>query len=159
MARVTHRYEQHDEYISKWSGSVLCRAPGQNSRWRKADGEHSKFKDERGEKTAVMPVSVYIRSDTGKFVINVHYPDLTAKWHSETKDAPAGGCQNPDPTIIIFDGEENFKGNYKELSGQIDPKNPTTLSGKEIKGDIETGQETWTWNLRLVTPNQKKALK
>lgn len=165
MARVVHRFESRNEYIRKQTLSVTCRAPGQNTRWRQTTAENSEITDERGEKTATMPVWIYVDRTTGKYEISVEYPALTSRWHSENKNAPAGGCRNPEPSIMILDGEENpvsqayIAAGRTKISGQSDPKNPDTLSGKEITGDLENGQTTITWNLRLVNPNQKKASK
>ena len=165
MARVVHRYESHNEYIRKQTLSVTCRAPGQNTRWRETTAENSEITDERGEKTATMPVWVYVNQTTGKYEISVEYPALTTRWHTENKNAPAGGCQNPEPGIMILDGEESpisqayIAAGSTKISGQIDLKNPDVLSGSEVTGDLENGQTTIKWNLRLVKPNQKKALK
>lgn len=159
MARVVHRMTEREDYGWKWTGMTRCRAPGQNPRLRQANASFSRFKEENGEKTAVLPVFVIIMSSTGQYEITVHYPAFTAKWHSETKDSPVGNCQEPEPTVMIFDGEETFDGNFKRVNGQIDPKNPDILTGEKITGDLESGQTTIKWNLRLVNPNKKKGLK
>lgn len=164
MARVVRRFEYRYRYIRKQTLSVTCRAPGQNTRWRETTAENSEITDERGEKTAAMPVWVYVDS-SGNFEISVEIPALTTQWRTENKNAPAGGCENPEPSIMLLNGEDSpLSGGYTEagsrrISGQTDPKNPDVLSGSEVTGDLENGQTTIKWNLRLVKPNQKKTLK
>lgn len=165
MARVVHKFEYHDEYLRKQTLSVTCRAPGQNMRWRQTNASDSNITDEKGEKTAIMTVWVNVYNDSGKFEISVDYPALTTRWHNESKNAPAGGCQNPEPGIVILDGEVSpyssgfVESGRIEISGQIDPKKPDVLTGSKIEGDLENGQTTIKWNLRLVNPNKKKTLK
>jgi hypothetical protein len=65
----------------------------------------------------------------------------------------------PNPTSKTSENEDSKNFVYLDLKGQIDPKNPNLLTGKKVEGDLETGQTTWTWSLRLVNPNQKKPLK
>jgi len=39
-----------------------------------------------------------------------------------------------------------------EISGQADLKDPDTLSGERVTGDLEYGRSTEKWNLRRVEP-------
>jgi hypothetical protein len=162
MSRVVHKFEYRYEYIRKQTLSVTCRAPGQNMRWRQTNASDSEITDEKGEKTATMTVWINVYPSTGTFEISVDYPALTTKWQTENKNAPAGGCQNPEPSTTLLDGELSpYSGGFVEagssrIRGRIDPENPDVLSGSEITGDLDNGQTSIKWNLRLVNPKTKK---
>ncbi len=158
LARVVHRYTHRDEYIRKQDLSVLCRAPGQNSRWRTTTASDSDLMEEAGEATQSLPVSVYVNETTGEYTINAHYPAVTTKWHKKGTNAPAGGCENPPQSTDSDEGETSpmseayAQSGITEISGQVDPKDPDTLSGERITGDLEYGRTTEKWNLRRVQP-------
>lgn len=165
MARVVHKFEYRYQYIRRQTLTVTCRAPGQNTRWRQTNAENSEITDENGEKTAISTVWVYVYGNSGNYEISVEYPALTTQWRTENKNTPAGGCENPEPSIMLLNGEDSplsrsyIEAGSTKISGQIDPKNPDVLAGSEITGDLENGQTTIKWNLRLVKPKQKKGLK
>ena len=158
MGRVAHRYHHHDEYVRNQNLTVLCRAPGQNSRWRATSAMNSTVMDERGEATQSLPVFVYVDGATGKYTISVDYPALTTKWREDRTNAPAGGCENPQPSSEGKEGKtspmsEAFaQSGISEVSGQVDPKDPDKLSGEKITGELEVGRTTEKWNLHRVQP-------
>jgi hypothetical protein len=158
LARVVHRYMHHDEHFRKQEIDVVCRAPGQNPRTRVASASNSNSKDETGETTQSLPVSVDVNEATGKYTINAPYPAVTTKWHEKGTNSPADGCENPPPTSDSDEGENSpmseayTQAGITEISGQVDPKDPDTLSGERITGDPEYGRTTERWNLRRVQP-------
>ena len=59
------------------------------------------------------------------------------------------GCK-PNPFSSSAETQGLAGVGYINLQGQVDPKTPDILMGKKVEGDLENGQKTWTWNLRLV---------
>jgi hypothetical protein len=158
IGRVTHRFHHRDNYVRNQDLSVLCRAPGQNSRWRAASAKDSSTMDEHGQATQWLPIIINVDGITGEYKITVHYPALTTTWREERTNAPAGGCENPPPSSEAEEGKtspmsEAFaQSSFSEIRGQVDPKDPDTLSGEKITGDLETGRTTERWNLHRVKP-------
>lgn len=158
MARVVHRYKHRYEYIRNQEMSVTCRAPGQNTWWRTTTASDSDIMDENGEATQWLPVFVNVDGTTGEFTIHAHYPAVVTKWREERKNAPAGGCENPPPSSDIDEGQTSpmseaySQSGTTEISGQADLKDPDTLSGERVTGDLEYGRSTEKWNLRRVEP-------
>lgn len=158
IGRVTHRFHHRDDYVRNQELTVLCRAPGQNSRWRATSAKDSSSMDERGQATQWQPIFVYLNEKTGEYKITVHYPELTTIWREERTNAPAGGCENPPPSTEAEEGktspmsEAYAQSGSHEISGQADPKDPDTLAGEKITGDLEYGRTTERWNLRRVKP-------
>ena len=83
---------------------------------------------------------MYVNETTGEYTINAHYPAVTTKWHKKGTNAPAGGCENPPQSTDSDEGktspmsEAYAQSGITEISGQVDPKDPDTLSGEKITG-------------------------
>lgn len=153
QARVAQNYRFVEEFIEKYTTEIPCREPGRNTYYKKVSGDTTITKTGNGSETYVVNVSIRLDAD-GKYTVQAAGRTIKVKGTVVRKGTEAG-CQ---PMSFSSTAEtENPQGFYNiDLKGQVDPNNPSVLSGKTIKGDLETGQETWTWSLRLVDPNRKK---
>jgi hypothetical protein len=153
-ARVTQNYRYLEEYISKQAAEIPCREPGRNTYYKKVTGEFKKVLVENGSGADV--VTVFIRFyDDGRYTIYATgIKPIKTKVKVETNSNPAECRPLQASTVSENEDTKNFV--YINLEGQVDPKNPNVLTGKKVEGDLKTGQQTWTWNLRLVNPNKKK---
>ena len=116
------------------------------------------LKEELGQNTQILPVYIYVEKSSGNYKISVKFPGVVTK-RTEESSGVKTGCE-PKSFSEIIDGDGNtIEAGSFEVEGQVDPKNPDVLSGKKVSGELSYGQFTWTWNLRLVKPNQKKGLK
>lgn len=160
MSRVVHKYIYRYEHIVNSTSSVRCRPPGANSYYKQTSGSSREINDERGENTATLPVWIYLNEKTGKYTISVNYPALTTK-RNEERSGISNAC-NPKQFSETSAGEGSPQSEAYTQSGsftadgQTDPKNPGVLSGKKVTGELEYGQSTMTWNLRLVTPKKNR---
>jgi len=156
QARVTQNYSYFEEFVTKQSAEIPCREPGRNTYNKKVNGEFKKTQTETGGGADV--VTVFIRFfDDGRYAIYASgFKPIKTTVKNETNNNPAECRPNPTSFTNEIEGSKNFV--YINLEGQIDPKNPDVLIGKKVEGDIETGQQTWTWSLRLINPNKKKQI-
>ncbi len=158
IARVLHRYTHRDEYFRKQTLTLLCRSQGRNPQWRETSASDSSVTDEAGEATQSLPVVVTVSPGRAEYTISVHYPALTTQWREERTNAPAGGCANPTPSSKTKEGktsalsEAYAQSGTAIIHGTFDPKNPDTLSGENIVGELAHGRFTQKWNLRRVQP-------
>jgi hypothetical protein len=156
QARVTQNYNYVEEFVSRQSVEIPCREPGRNTYNKKVNGEFKKTQTETGGGADV--VTVFIRFfDDGRYTIYASgFKPIKTTIKNETNNNPAECRPNPTSFTNEIEGSKNFV--YINLEGQIDPKKTDVLIGKKIDGDIQTGQQIWTWNLRLVNPNKKKEI-
>ncbi|HQU81547.1 MAG TPA: hypothetical protein PKY59_00385 [Pyrinomonadaceae bacterium] len=156
QARVTQNYNYVEEFLSKQSVEIPCREPGRNTYNKKVSGEFKKTQTETGGGVDV--VTVFIRFfDDGKYTIYASgFKPIKTTVKNETDNNPAECRPNPTSFTNEIEGTKNFV--YINLEGQVDPKNPNVLSGKKVEGDLQSGQQTWEWNLRLVNPSKKKEI-
>jgi len=154
QARVTQNYRYLEEFISKQAAEIPCREPGRNTYYKKVTGEFKKVQLENG--TGANVVTIFIRFfDDGRYTIYASgFKPVKTTIRNETSNNPADCRPVPTSTANENEGSKNFV--YINLEGQVDPKKPDVLTGKKVEGDLKTGQQTWTWNLRLVNPNKKK---
>lgn len=154
QARVTQNYNYSEEFVSKQSAEIPCREPGRNTYNKKVNGEFKKTQIETGSGADV--ITVFIRFfDDGRYTIYATgFKPIKTTVKNETNNNPAECRPNPTSFTNEIEGSKNFV--YINLEGQVDPKNPDVLSGKKTEGELQIGQQTWTWNLRLVKPKTKK---
>jgi hypothetical protein len=158
QARVTQNYRYIDEYGWNHTAEVPCREPGRNTYFKKITTDFKRITTENGGGADVQ--TVFIRFyDDGRYTIYTTTSKLVKTTVKvETSGNDVTGCRTfPFSTVRENEDAKNFV--YINLEGQVDPKNPNLLTGTKVEGDIETGQSTWTWSLRLVNPVQKKGLK
>ncbi|MBS1792502.1 MAG: hypothetical protein JSS81_01540 [Acidobacteria bacterium] len=153
-ARVTQNFSYREEFVSNQSTEIPCREPGRNTYNKKVTGEFRKVQTEVGGGTEV--VTVFVRFfDDGRYTVYASgFKPVKTAVRVETKSNPAE-CR-PVPASSVRETEDSKNFAYINLEGRIDPKNPDVLTGKKVEGDLQTGQQTWTWSLRLVNPNKKK---
>jgi hypothetical protein len=159
LATVVHRFEYRDEYSSTASFSIWCREEGRNPRVRETTTRSGDLDVEVGEDSSEEEVSAYVEPGSGKYTITVSYPATRTRWHRERMSRGVDGCQDRPPKVEVSDGEggtpiseEYLKSGHLEVTGKVDPANADTLSGERVTGDLESGQNTTTWNLRRVKP-------
>lgn len=153
QARVTQNYRFLDEYSETQAGEIPCREPGRNTFYKKVTGDTKITQTDNGSETYV--VTVFIRfNDDGSYVIQATGKTIKVTGKIERSGNEAGCRPIQFSSTRETSREDGFY--YIDLKGQVDPKNPNLLTGKKVEGDIETGQQTWTWSLRLVNPNKKK---
>ena len=160
MSRVVHRYTRRYELTQTRSGDIICRPKNANSYKSQSSGSSTELIDERGQNVQTMTVYLYV-GKSGKYEISVNYPSLiTERNESRSGNQSACGSSKPFSESNSSQGSPESdaytqSGSFK-VSGEIDPKNPDVLSGKKVTGDLENGQFTIAWNLRLVKPKTKK---
>lgn len=156
QARVTQNYNYTEEFVSKQSAEIPCREPGRNTYNKKVNGEFKKTQTETGSGADV--VTVFIRFfDDGRYTIYASgFKPIKTTVKNETNNNPAECRPNPTSFTNEIEGSKNFV--YINLEGQINPKKPDVLTGKKVEGDLQTGQQIWTWSLRLINPNKKKEI-
>ena len=154
QARVTQNYDYLDEYSWKQTTEIPCREPGRNTYYKKVSGDYKNTRTEKGTSTQIVSVFITIFED-GRYVISIgKLKPLITKVRLEKSGTPPACRPAPISTINENEGLKEFV--YIDIKGQVDPKNPNFLTGTKIVGDLEGGQSTWTWNLRLVNPPKKK---
>lgn len=153
QSRVTQNYRYLEEFSSKQSTEIPCREPGRNTYYKKVTGEFKKVQLENGSGADV--VTIFIRFfDDGRYSIYASgIKPIKTTVRNETSNNPAECRPVPISTTNENVSSKNFV--YINLEGQVDPKKPDILTGKKVEGDLETGQQIWTWNLRLINPNKK----
>ena len=153
QARVTQNYRYLEEYAESQAGEIPCREPGRNTYYKKVAGDTKITQTVDGSDTYV--VTVFVRfSDDGSYVIQATGKTIKVTGKIEKSGNEAGCRPTPFSSTRETARDEGFY--YIDLKGQVDPKNPDVLTGKKVEGDIETGQSTWTWSLRLVKPKTRK---
>lgn len=154
QARVTQNYRYVDEFTSAQTAEIPCREPGRNTYNKKVSGVFKNIRTETGSGTDVVSIFIQIAED-GKYRI---YAGGVKPFKTAVKIEKSGtpaDCR-PVPFSNSSENEDSKNFVYIDLKGQVDPKKSDVLTGKLVEGDLETGQRTWTWNLRLVNPNRKK---
>lgn len=154
QARVTQNYRFIDEFGWNQTAEIPCREPGRNTYYKKVSGDFKNTRTETGSGADVVSVFVTIFEDGRYSIYASGFKPVKTAVKTEIVSNPPD-CR-PNPTSKVSENEDSKSFVYIDLKGQIDPKNPNHLTGKKVEGDIETGQQTWTWNLRLVNPNKKK---
>lgn len=159
QARVTQDYRYLYEFTENVSGEMPCREPGRNTYFKKVTGGLKKSRTENGADTDVVAVVImFYGAGNEKYAIKAK-PIKTIKTTGRVEErGRLVGC-TPTPFSTVREIEDSKGVGFIDLEGTIDPKNPDVLTGKTVEGDLETGLKTWEWKLRLVRPNQKKALK
>jgi hypothetical protein len=154
QARVTQNYRYIDEFSSTQTAEIPCREPGRNTYFKQVTGDFKNIRTETGSGADVVSVFVTIFED-GRYTIYASgiKPIKTAV-KIEKSGTPAD-CR-PVPFSTSQENEDSKNVVYLDLKGQVDPKNPNLLTGTKVEGDLETGQSTWTWSLRLVNPKKQK---
>lgn len=154
MARVVQNYLYHREHITSESGTTPCREPGRNPFPKEVSGEEKEFKNEQGQSTETVSVNISV-AQTGNYRIKVYKIQPVQIKGKFERSGNIMGCK---PNPFSSSGETQGSGGvgYIDLQGQVDPKNPDILTGRVVEGDLENGQKTWAWNLRLVKPKSKR---
>jgi hypothetical protein len=153
QARVTQIYRYLEEYSENQAGEIPCREPGRNTFYKKVTGDTKITQTDNGSETYV--VTVFIRfNDDGSYVIQATGKTIKVTGKIERTGNEAGCRPLQFSSTRETSRDDGFY--YIDLKGQVDPKNPNLLTGKKVEGDLETGQKTWTWSLRLVQPKKKK---
>jgi hypothetical protein len=157
QARVTQSSVYHQESIRNEAGKIPCREPGRNTFLKDVTGDEKETRDKAGSRTEFVPVTVSVRQD-GVYRIEVYRIEQIKTKEKFERSGNLMACKP-----ILFSSVSETEGSagvgYINLEGRIDPKNPDVLIGKLTEGDLAKGLKNWTWNLRLVKPNQKKASK
>jgi hypothetical protein len=154
QARVIQNYRYTDEYGWNQTAEIPCREPGRNTYFKKVSGDFKNIRTESGSGADVVSVFIQIFEDGRYSIYASGFKPIKTKVMTEASSNPPD-CR-PIPSSKTSENEDSKNFVYIDLKGQVDPKNPDVLSGKEEKGDIESGLYTLTWNLRLVQPNKKK---
>lgn len=158
QARVTQNYSFIDEYGWTQTTEVPCREPGRNTYLKKITTDFKRTTTENGGGFGVETVFIRFYDDGRYTVYTMVNKPIKTTVKVETSGNDVKNCGTfPFSTVRENEDAKNFA--YISLEGQVDPKNPDVLTGKKVEGDLETGQSTWTWNLRLVNPTQKKGIK
>ncbi len=154
QARATQNYRDLEVFSSSQTAEIPCREPGRNTYYKKVTGDFTRTRIENGDGADV--VTVFIRFfDDGRYSIYATgVKPIKTKVTVETKSNPVD-CR-PVPTSISKQNEDSKNFVLINLEGRVDPKNPNLLTGKKVEGEPGTGQQTWTWTLRLVEPGKKK---
>ncbi|HVE59432.1 MAG TPA: hypothetical protein VNB22_21660 [Pyrinomonadaceae bacterium] len=158
QARVTQNYRYIDEFGWTQTGEFPCREPGRNTYYIKATTDFKRITTENGSGAGVETVFIRFYDDGRYTIYTMTNKPIKTTVKVETSGNDVKNCGTfPFSTARENEDAKNFA--YISLEGRVDPKNPDVLTGKKVEGDLETGQNTWEWKLRLVTPNRKKALK
>jgi hypothetical protein len=133
---------------------MLCRPRGKSSYLKRTNSSSLEFREEKGENTQTLPVSIVVFPD-GQYKITVRYPGLLTTLVAGEKGV-RDGCESQP-----FDGSKPGEGTrlpngYFEINGKVDPKNPNEIFGKTVTGEVPAKQVTIIWKLKLVTPKGKK---
>ena len=152
-ARVTQNYRYRQERITSEKGKVPCREPGRNTFLKDVTGDEKETRDKNGGSTEIISVTVSVRQD-GRYRIKIYRIESMKTKEKLERSGNLMGCK-PIPFSSRSETEGLAGVGYIDLEGQVDPKHPDVLTGKLVEGDLEKGQKTWTWNLRLVNPNKK----
>ena len=159
-ARVTHKFQYHDELTSSASFSQLCRGGG--SHYVSANRKESDITEETGQNATEETVYIGVDPGRGTFEISSQFPAITTQSRHESNLTPAsctGQAQNKQE-VSTSEGsplsEAYRAANSLSINGKIDPANPDYLTGSKVSGDLENGQTTIRWNLRLVKPKGRK---
>lgn len=155
MSRVAQKYIHHWERIRSESGTTPCREPGRNPYRKEVSGEEKEVKDESGQSTETVSVVISI-APTGNYQIKVYKIEPMLTKGQFQRSGNIMGCK-PNPFSSFAETQGSAGVGYINLQGQVDPKNPDILMGKKVEGNLENGQKTWTWNLRLVKPRSRTA--
>jgi hypothetical protein len=157
QARVTQNYSFIDVFGWTQTAEIPCREPGRNTYYKKVSGDFKNTRTETGSGADVVSVFTTFFDD-GRYIIYASgFKPIKTTVKTEVSSNPPD-CR-PNPTSKVSENEDSKNFVFIDLKGQVDPKNPNVLTGKKVEGDLETGQKTWEWSLRLVTPSPKKALK
>ena len=156
QARVSQNYRYLEEYAENQAGEIPCREPGRNTFYKKVTGDIKITQTDSGSETYVVTVFIRFYED-GRYTIQATGKTIKVTGRIERSGNEAGCRPTPFSSVRETLRDEGFY--YIDLKGQVDPKNPNLLTGKKVEGDVETGQSTWTWSLRLVDPAQKKRVK
>ena len=153
-AQVVQRYHYLKEVVTSETGTTTCREPGRNPYRKEVTGDSKEIRAEDGQNILKVSVNISV-SPNGEYRIKVYKIDpVPTKGKFETSGNLMGCTPNPFSSIRETTGVGGV--GYLDLEGTVDPKKPGELNGKLVKGDLVKGQETWTWNLRLVDPKSKK---
>lgn len=157
QARVTQNFRYVDEFSSTQTAEIPCREPGRNTYNKKVSGDFKNIRTETGSGADVVSIFIQIAEDGRYRIYAGGVKPIKTQVKIEKSGTPAD-CR-PVPFSNSSENEDLKNFVYVDLKGQVDPKNPDILTGKIVEGDLETGQKTWTWNLRLINPNKKKQKK
>lgn len=155
MSRVFRKYFNLTEQNVTETGEEACRQRGANPYKKQFTSVDKKIIDEQGQNSETLPVEITVYSDTGRFVIKVPTPEVKIKKTQENSGV-RDFCE-PQPFSEIKPSERTETSSFFDFEGQIDPKNPNILAGTKSTGTLETRQYTFSWNLRLVKPKDKKS--
>lgn len=153
-ARVTQNYRYLQERVTSEKGKIPCREPGRNPFLKDVSGNEKETRTKNGGGTEIVSVTASVRQD-GKYQIKIYRIEHIKTKEKFERSGNIMGCK-PIPFSSVSETEGSAGVGYINLEGQVDPKNPDILTGKLTEGDLEKGLKTWTWNLRLAKPNQKK---
>jgi hypothetical protein len=153
-ARVTQNYSYIEEQRSQQTTEIGCREPGRNTYKIKITTDFNKITTENGSGASVQTVFIRFYDDGRYTVYTMTGKPIKTTVKVETNGNQVQGCGTvPFSTVRENEDAKNFV--YIDLQGQVDPRNPDVLTGKKVEGDLETGQKTWEWKLRLVTPKRR----
>jgi len=154
MAQVVQRYHYLKEVNRSETGTTPCREPGRNTYRKEVTGDSKEVRTEDGQNVQKVSVDISV-SPSGEYRIKIYKIDtVPTKGKFETSGNLMGCTPNPFSSIRETTGVGGV--GYMDLTGKFDPKKGYELKDKLVKGDLVNGQETWTWNLKLVDPKAKK---
>lgn len=153
QARVTQNYRYLEEYTENQAGEIPCREPGRNTYYKKVTGNTKITQTDNGSETYVVTVFITFYDD-GSYTIRATGKTIKVTGKIERSGNEAGCRPIQFSSTRETSRDDGFY--YIDLKGQVDPKNPNLLTGQKVEGDIETGQSTWTWSLRLVQPKKNR---
>lgn len=157
QARATQSYRYVDEFSTTQIAEIPCREPGRNTFNKKVSGDFKNIRTETGSGADV--ITIFIQSaENGNYRIYAGGSKPIKTQVKIEKSGTPADCR-PVPFSSSTENQDTKNFIFIDLKGQVDPKNPDVLTGKIVEGDLETGQKTWTWNLRLVNPNKKRPKK
>lgn len=158
QARITQNYSYIEKQSSQQTTEIGCREPGRNTYKIKITTDFNKTTTENGSGAQVETVFIRFYDDGRYSIYTMSSKPIKTTVRVETNGNEVKGCSTV-PFSTARENEDAKNLVFIDLQGQVDPKNPDLLTGKKVEGDLETGQKTWEWKLRLVRPDRKKAVK